>query len=324
MPALLTHYLCGESMLKLMDSCQIKRSILKYRSAFNLGTQGPDVFFYYRAWPWTKSKGIPKFGDRMHEEKTGEFMAEALKYTAASDGPSIEILTAYMCGYLCHYSLDCHTHPYIFYRTGFVLDGEEYTSKYTCYHRSFETALDVLMLKHLHGKKPAEINPSDYIKVSKAVSEAIGEMLETVIRTVYNTKLPKAEVCQAIHDMPLITAALRDRYGIKKKLLSRLERSQGKYPLMSSMILPQEINDGRDYLNISRSVWHLPWDASASLTVSFPEMFEAAAQEAKYLCSSIASSKISQLVGNRSFTTGEDCGLDLKFKYFDCVFEGKI
>ncbi len=134
MPALHTHYICGDTMLRLIDDAQIRNSILNHRNVFKLGTQGPDLFFYYGAWPWAKNNGMSKFGERMHEEKTGEFISEALKYVISSDSTEKGVLTAYLCGYLCHYVLDSHTHPYIFYKTGFVRKNEAYTSKYTCYH----------------------------------------------------------------------------------------------------------------------------------------------------------------------------------------------
>jgi len=329
MPALIAHYLCGNAMLGLIENEHFKDTILKYRNVFNLGTQGPDIFFYYGAWPWTKSESISKLGDRMHEEKTGEFILEALKYAAESCKASKDILTAYMCGYLCHYILDCHTHPYIFYKTGFVRSGEEYTSKYTCCHRMFETALDVLILKHYSGKKPSGFNAALQIRISKQEAFAIGEMYSKVLSKVYAANVNTELVCRAIADMAGITAALRDITGIKKKLLSKLEKSLGKLPMFSSMIMPLEVKDGLDYLNSSHSAWHLPWDNTQELTSSFIENFEAATAESKkaveamllYITGNNALESLIPLIGSRSFTTGKDCSLDLEFKYFDCIYE---
>ena len=329
MPALLTHYLCGNAMLKLIDNDYFKDILFMHRNVFNLGTQGPDIFFYYGAWPWTKSEGISKFGDRIHEEKTGEFILEAIKYVNESDEASKSLLTAYICGYLCHYALDCHTHPYIFYKTGFVRKGEKYTSKYTCCHRMFETDLDVLMLKRELGKSPYEFNASEQIRVSKQAAAAIGEMYSKVLGKVYAAGISTELVCRAIDDIAGIAAALRDKTGIKKKLLSRLEKSLGKQPMFSSMIMPLEVKDGLDYLNTSHSTWYLPWDLSNEHTSSFPEMFEAAAKEAKEMCINMMKSTFKKtnieealsLIGSRSFSTGADCNLDAEFKYFDCIYE---
>lgn len=329
MPAFLTHYLCGDRMLNLLEDTPVKDNILKHRSVFNLGTQGPDILFYCGAWPWVKSSGAGKTGERMHAEKTGEFFSHAIEYVINSGDYERELLSVYMCGYLCHYSLDCHTHPYIFYRTGFVREDEEYTSKYACYHRMFETALDVLMLKHVSGKKPADITPSRFIKVSRKNAYSIGRMYETVLKKVYDIEMNPEIIVSAIADMTGITAVLRDKSGLKKKLLFWLEKKQGRFPLMSSMILPQEIKDGCDYFNTAHSVWHLPWDTSVKLTSSFVEMFEASAQEARIMCKELYNcifnkdeiGQVLELIGSRSFSTGIDCGLDTEFKYFKCIYE---
>jgi hypothetical protein len=95
------------------------------------------------------------------------------------------------------------------------------------------------------------------------------------------------------------------------------------------MIMPLEVKDSLDYLNTSNSAWHLPWDNSKDLTSSFIENFEAAAEESKIVIETILlcfnsnndmESAMSQ-IGSRSFSTGEDCSLDLEFKYFDCIYE---
>lgn len=329
MPALLTHFLCGNAMLELIENNQIKNSILNHRNVFNLGTQGPDIFFYYGAWPWSKSNGIKELGDRMHKEKTGEFISEALKYALRSDEASRDVLTAYMCGYLCHYVLDCHTHPYIFYKSGFVRKGETYISKYTCYHRMFETALDVLMLAHELGKKPPEFKAFIHISIPRKTSLLIGDMYSEVLGKVYNADINPKLVCRAIADMTRIAAVLRDKTGAKKVLISNIEEGLGRLPMFSSMILPLEVKDSLDYLNSSNSAWYLPWDDSLVLTSSFTEGFEAASMESKKLTETILRymtgdqdlESVMALIGNRSFSTGQDCNLNLEFKFFDCIFE---
>ncbi|HYE82912.1 MAG TPA: zinc dependent phospholipase C family protein [Clostridia bacterium] len=329
MPALLTHYLCGDSMLSLVGNEHEASQISGHRSVFNLGTQGPDIFFYYGAWPWVKSNGIAGFGSRMHEESTGAFICEALKYIMKSDEASKRILTAYMCGYLCHYVLDCHTHPYIFYKTGFVRKDEAYNAKYTYYHRSFETALDVLMLKREFDKKPSQFNASKQIKISAQAAAVIGGMYSEVLDIVYSADISSRQVCQAISDMSAINAALQDKTGLKRRLIGALESFLGKPPMFSSMILPLEIEDGLDYLNTSHSVWYLPWDDKTPMTSSFTECFDAAAIESKKTAAAILScingetdpASVLPSIGNRSFSTGCDCSLNLEFKYFDCIYE---
>lgn len=328
MPALATHYLCGNTTFKLLELTKPEGSLLKHRNVYNLGTQGPDIFFYCGALPRYKGKGISELGEGMHEKKTGAFILEALKYVSEACEPAKGMLTAYMYGFLCHYILDCHTHPYIFYKSGFLRKGEAYMAKFTCYHRMFETALDVLMLEQELGIKPPRFNAAAQIRVSAQTAAEIGKMYKVVINKVYGINISIDTVCDAIASVADISSLLRDRTGIKKLLLSQAEKALGKPPLSSSMILPLRINDGLDYLNSSHSAWYLPWDNSVALTCSFTENFEAAASEAKkiiemtelFLMDRIRLDSIASAVGNRSYLTGRDCDSDLEFRYFDCIF----
>jgi len=329
MPALITHYLCGNKMLEYIEDEPAKNLIQNHRSIFNLGTQGPDILFYYVAWPWIRSKGIPEIGHKMHEEKTGEFMREAFKYSGSAAEASKGILAAYFCGYVCHYALDCHTHPYIFYKTGFVREGESYTPKYTCYHRRFESALDVLMLGRELGKKPPEFNAPEQIRVSPQAGAVIGEMYSSAFAAAYAGSLDAEDISKAITDMAGISSVLRDRTGIKKFFVEKAEKLIGKAPMFSSMILPKKMDGTMDYLNLLHEVWGLPWSRTSLRTASFPEMFGAAAREAAVLCTNVLNyiyggsdiESLMGLIGSRSFLTGIDCNSDAAFVSFDCIYE---
>lgn len=329
MPGLFTHYLCGSRMLELLENQTLRDVVIRYRQVFNLGTQGPDIFFYYRVWPWTNSHGIEKIGERMHGKKVSAFFTSAVQYIMNREGRDKNVLTAYLCGYLCHYSLDLHTHPYIFYKTGFVRPGEAPTSKYTCYHRMFETAVDVIMLDRVLAVKPIEVKAHELIRVSGKEAQTIGKMYEFILQNTYGVKVSAGQVSEAIRDMVTVQAVLRDRSGLKKKLLSWFEKSRGNFPLMASMIYPSAIIDGLDYLNLDHRPWFFPWDRSVKHTSSFPEMFEHSAQEAKEMgealfhCLSGTGDIRNALerIGNRSFSTGIDCNRDVQFKYFNCIYE---
>ncbi|MHB1391504.1 MAG: hypothetical protein ACYCYE_00200 [Clostridia bacterium] len=67
-----------------------------------------------------------------------------------------------------------------------------------------------------------------------------------VLRKVYNVNINTELVCRAIADMTTIAAVLRGKTGIKKILLSSIEKSFGKLPMFSSMILPIEVKDSLD------------------------------------------------------------------------------
>lgn len=328
MPNIITHYLCGAKTWELLSDHQLKNIIAQNRQAFNLGTQGPDILFYYRVWPWTKDDGINKIGEMMHRHQVNAFFSHALSYIIKQYPGEKNMLTAYLCGYACHYALDFLTHPYVFYKTGFVRPGEPPTSKFTAYHRVFETNLDVCMLKLVLGKRPAEIEIGRLLQVSPQDALKIGGLYQTALGACGMSITPR-QTSRAIQDMILVQRVFRDKFGIKKALLSRIEKILGQYPLISGMIYPLSVSHEETYLNLDHRPWRLPWDPASAITASFPEMFSQAAAEAKELALAILSFLTGQIemehvlarLGNRSFSTGLDCSGNPNFIVYDCIFE---
>ena len=284
MPGLITHYLCGDETIKNLSNVELKDLLLKYRQVFNLGTQGPDILFYYRVWPWSNNDGVSAIGDTMHEKKVTLFFKEALNYIVATNENIRDLLTAYICGYGCHYCLDANTHPYIFYKTG---DD-------SAFHRHFETSIDFIMLQKLKNKRPLEIKPHTLIKTKDNEALEISKMYSHVLNKVYDISIEAHKVNIAIKDMSSVQRALLDRTGIKKKLLS-------KAPLISNMIYPLKIEDSVDYLDNS----------------SFLQMFKKGVEESEEICNNLYKDILTKsillenedYVGNRSFTTGVNCDL---------------
>jgi hypothetical protein len=329
LPGLLTHYLCGKQVLKNIENKEIRILIVNSRQLFNLGTQGPDILFYYRLWPWTRSHGVEKIGGIMHSEKVNEFFNKAIQYIIKLRGKEKEILTAYLYGYACHYSLDSLVHPYVYYKAGFLRAGEPSSLKYTCYHQRFETAIDVLMLDRMFHQKPSKIKPHSLITLTNDERELIGSLYEYLLREVYNIQISSIQVSQAIKNMVTAQSFFMDKTELKRKLITGFENSFSLPPYVSSMIYPENINDNLDYLNLTHSYWCNPWDITIKFTKSFPEMFEYAARVASDIIKTTNDSVYGKgdllgtlkFIGNRSFSTGMDCNNIYKFKYFDCIFE---
>ncbi|MCR4441497.1 MAG: zinc dependent phospholipase C family protein [Peptococcaceae bacterium] len=329
MPGFITHYLCGHQVLQNLKDEPLRELIAGNRQVFNLGTQGPDIFFYYRAWPWTANRGLNKTGDMLHLEKVNAFFANAVSYIMQQNGRERELLTAYLCGYACHYSLDCHAHPYVYYRTGFARPGENPDARHVCRHRLFETAADVLMLERLLAQKPADLKVHNLISLNTGEAQSIGRLYRVALQNTYGIRVSAEQVSRAARDMATAQAALRDRTGLKRPLLIFVEKLLGRPPLISSMVYPTSIDSELDCLNLQRRPWRLPWDNSTPFTLSFPEMFLAAALEAEelclalYRCLHLGDSPVPALnrIGNRSLVTGADCGLDLVFTHYECIFD---
>jgi hypothetical protein len=329
MPSLITHYLCGEKSISISDSKPVKDIIANHRQAFNLGTQGPDIFFFYGILHLPDSAEVNEIAELIHHEKISLFFHNTLDYMLHKAGSYRELLASYLLGFACHYALDCSTHPYINYRSGFLREGEAKTHKYSFYHHKFEKSVDFLMLEREKGVRPSDIRIHKYITVLKEEARLIGNMYEEVLYKTYGTGIESIKVSKAITYMERIYCLLRDKNALKSIIFKNLSSHFDWARLAASYIYPNSVPAGMDYLNLNHKPWCLPWDKSVTRTKSFVDLFDVAALESKDLFEIIRRclydnldiEKAVERIGNRSFSTGEDCTLKLDLKYYDCIFE---
>lgn len=330
LPNLVTHYLCGIEATKLLQNKKCRTLIENNQNIFNLGVQGPDFLFYYAIWPWLPKGEAPNIGTEMHASKINLVFKGFIEYILKQNEYTKNKLVVYLLGFVCHNCLDSITHPYIFYRSGFETADNPNTKLYTCYHRRFETAIDVLMCKRILNKKVHEIDISDLIKVTEKDIDIISEMYKSVIKTVYNSNLLKERIVRSINDMAFIENLFKDPFGIKKKILATIDYIIHGMPLYSSMIFPLKISDKLDYLNLDKKEWLMPFDKNQKSTLSFLELYKEACERTYRYCEVLFSSIFNdnasipyalKLLGNRSYTSGIDCNIPVKFRYHDIIFK---
>ncbi|WP_339062845.1 zinc dependent phospholipase C family protein [Tepidibacillus marianensis] len=130
MPNVWTHLLFGERI-----AIQSGMNFSSHQKEFQLGTQGPDSFFYYHFWPWKKTdQSVLQIGNQIHKKHCGEFLLNMIDYLKEKPNP---LLKAYVFGFMSHHVLDRNAHPYIVYRS-----GEEGNK-----HQKLEIYIDTLMMK---------------------------------------------------------------------------------------------------------------------------------------------------------------------------------
>ena len=107
MPDIVQHHAFGTEVREALAP-EIRNDLAEQPYIFAL--YGPDPWFMYR--PVKPRQGR---GRRMHTTRTGEFL-RALAFQAKT-GTAPRETFSYLAGFLCHYALDSHTHPYIIWRT---------------------------------------------------------------------------------------------------------------------------------------------------------------------------------------------------------------
>jgi hypothetical protein len=193
----------------------------------------------------------------------------------------------------------------------------------------FETTIDFILVSEIYKCRPADIKAKNLIIVDGIESHAIEGMYRTVLKSALGIEIGEGQIQKAIKDMGIAVSVLRDRTGLKKKLLSGIETGLGRYPILSSMIYPSKLTDNLDYLNRQHSTWSHPCNIEITSNSSFDELLESAALEAVKMYDAIygcitgdVSIKDSlDIIGNLSFSTGMDCTSDMEFKYYDCIYE---
>lgn len=179
MPALYAHLRFGEEVSKTLPEAYT-RLIAQYPEAFALGTQGPDILFYHQP---MKANEIRKLGTHLHtlsgEEfflLQGEKLLQSTKDDVLTDNGAY---AAYICGFLCHFTLDVACHPYI--------DG---TMSDALTHGKIESEFDKFILRR-DGKPIRGYNTATPILDKNGTREAVSKALD----------VPQEEIALSIKTM---------------------------------------------------------------------------------------------------------------------------
>ncbi|MDR3240016.1 MAG: zinc dependent phospholipase C family protein [Clostridiales bacterium] len=328
MPGFITHYICGEAMLNGLPA-GAQNLIQHHRQLYNVGCQGPDIFFYYL--PGLIKKNMKNLGIDMHKTQVGSFISHVLDGLAEADEEAQPIIFSYLSGYLSHYSLDCFTHPYVYYKSGFQIKGDRKSRlRYSVYHRNFETAIDVLMLKVMSSEKPSEKKLWQLIKTDADQARLIARMVSAAITGAYQRDVSPKEVYSAMRYMVNVTRILQSKKGRRKRLMELAEELTVGDHLVSCIIHQQEVKDGIDYLNIHKKPWYMPWDNENEneTTASFGELYNQAVENGisligqmyAFMQGELSKESLVQAIGNRSLASGLEIDEDREFTVHGNVF----
>lgn len=151
MPAIYAHYRFGAAMLNQLPA-DIRRTIQRHRSVFDVGLHGPDLFFFYKPVLSTK---VGKLGSKFHQQTGREFFGRVCRSLRLE--PSEEGI-AYLYGTLCHFALDSHCHPLV---VKWSKDG-------IASHLRIETEFDRFLLTADGKVPPRKIRLTNHMKLTDA------------------------------------------------------------------------------------------------------------------------------------------------------------
>ena len=277
MPGFTTHYIFGMKAYNDMPFTPLKHTIAKYRWLYQLGLQGPDMFFYNI--PILRHRDYRNVGSYMHEHKVNAFFECCLRRigTIRSRQQQEEAIS-YLAGFMNHYIADSICHPYVYGRIGYPLDAP--TSMHHGMHAHLENELDAILLWKYKKKKPSEFNQTATICLNGQEIQFISHFLASCINETYypityrnNFQVTPAMVHRSIWALRFGCRTLSDKTGKKKFGIAQVESIFVNHPVASAKMVTDSVTDYRSSCNLNHEAWGNPWDPTRVSTASFVDLF---------------------------------------------------
>lgn len=284
MPGFTTHYLFGVKAYNNLPNNYLKHIISKYRWLYQLGLQGPDIFFYNL--PILRHRDYRNVGSYMHEYHVNDFFRNYLKALSEIDSrQQKEQAVSYYAGFLCHYIADSICHPYVYGRIQYETDGKG--SQFHGLHAQLENDLDALLLRKFKKKKPSEFNQAATICLNGQESQFISRFLSRCINDTYypisesnNFQVTEGMVHRSILAIRFGGRLLADPNGRKQNTILFFENIFLKQPIASRKLVTDAAPTGvRQTLNLEHEVWCNPWDKKLASTASFLDLYRQTLQK---------------------------------------------
>ncbi|MEG1754965.1 MAG: zinc dependent phospholipase C family protein [Clostridia bacterium] len=229
---------CSINVAGLIDRCS---------DAFFIGTMGPDPYFG-DALPRSLAHPCQSHLSNLLHSLDGRILFSALLDLAKES----EIYSAYALGFVCHFVLDNHTHPYI----EAYFPGRKHTPA--------EIAMDLYLVDRAN-------EPRLYVPPNVFYETASLRQLDALHAALFERLFlldTRGAFARAFRKWIRINALTFDPSGSKQKLL-RFFPAAARY-------LVGRHEDAADALNLEHAPWAAPWAPDEIRTESFLDLFDEA------------------------------------------------
>jgi len=305
MPNIWAHILFGKEVLSAIRA-DAPLVLPEWKTAFQLGCQGPDFLLYDHFLPWQRSTDLNKLGTLLHSVRCGPFLLSLLEEAGAR--PAGDPASAYALGFLLHHVLDRHLHPFVFSRSGFK----------KWHHQRFETAMDSVVLRRRAGLNTGRTPVAPEIDTGGRLPGGFAEPFLRVVHEHYPAmkgRLTAEGLDGAAAQMVRAQRLFFDPSGWKGRLL---------FGQLAPFSPPRDVPDW-DVLNDSRQPWIDPTDRTVVRRESAEELWDAALKDGIETTSAALEwlksiptgddeqtarrkNRFGELLGDVSYETGLPCG----------------
>lgn len=203
MPSTYAHYRFGAQILPKLPP-DVRKSIGRYRRLFDIGLQGPDIFFYFNP---AKQTAVGDLSGKYHAQSGLDFFTRVCKRQRLEPA---EPGRAYLYGLLGHYCLDATCHPFI----------QRHTQSGPVRHSALETEFDRYLLEKDGRQPPHTQDLSEYLQLTKD---------ECAVAAGFYSGVTPAHIGQCIRNMSLCARLLAGANSIYRRAMTALLDITGKY-----------------------------------------------------------------------------------------------
>jgi len=158
MPSHYAHYRFAAGVIPDLPP-QAQRLVRQFRGLYDVGSHGPDIFFYHNIFFRDKQVAL---GQQLHQHSGEDFFTPVCKHLRLEPN---EAAMAYLWGVLAHYCLDSVMHPLVLEQTADEKIG----------HAELETEFDRFLLQMDGKRQPNTFDCSPHIRLTKGESATVSE-----------------------------------------------------------------------------------------------------------------------------------------------------
>ncbi len=308
----LTHILLADAVLDRLESRRILESVTKKRSLYHLGAQGPDPLFFYNCFPGS-GKGLLKgLGEVMHRQKTGAFLQYGFRRLQnVSYDKNWMDLAIYLCGFICHFTLDRMLHPYVYWATDQWIWGMDGTPRKVT-HQQVEMALDVILWKELKRTPAYKVKTRKLVDIGSHWPSGVASFLVEAFVELYGIEADQKELNKILSGFYRGHDLLFDPKGWKKALINWLDSFTGGGIKPPKFPYPTACDATIDWANRKKRTWVNPFIEGETHTSSVDELLDVVADTAAIHINTLFSrifrnEAIEDLFPDLSYLTGIAC-----------------
>lgn len=288
MPSHIAHLLCAEDALPAPIRPALTRADV--RGALAVGAQGPDIFYHNQR----RRPTSIQYGTLLHRRGYGAVVHHMIGWAVRHGHTPTSPLGAYILGFVTHAVLDRRMHPYINYRSGWVVPGTPETKRYRSMHAFLERLIDVALIRELRGIEPNELDFYGIV-THYAVADPVPEAWHAAILHGLTESYERAAGDERLAKR--LENAWRDSLGYYeftrriddaylREAIEREDRGEVRSSWLS-IIHPPSIPADIDVLNHRHEEWTHPCSSKRRSTASVPEMYDDAVMESRSILTTI-------------------------------------